>query len=166
MYDSGGQRVKKLVRKGAATESTVYIDGVFEHRRQNGTANNVVHLIAGGERVAVVRFGPALKGDGAANKPVQYHVADHLGSSSMVFDDAGAFISREEYSPFGETLFGGFARKRYRFCGKERDQESGCYYVGARYYSPWLARWISPDPAGPIDGTNLFRYARDNPVPL
>ena len=36
--------------------------------------------------------------------------------------------------------------KRYRYTGKERDEESGLYYHGARYYIPWLARWLSPDP--------------------
>jgi len=36
--------------------------------------------------------------------------------------------------------------KRYRYTGKERDDESGLYYHGARYYIPWLCRWSSPDP--------------------
>jgi hypothetical protein len=37
-------------------------------------------------------------------------------------------------------------------------------YHGARYYAPWLGRWVSPDPAGTADGTNLYAYARNNPV--
>lgn len=36
--------------------------------------------------------------------------------------------------------------KRYRYTGKERDEESGLYYHGARYYIPWLARWVSTEP--------------------
>jgi RHS repeat-associated protein len=39
-----------------------------------------------------------------------------------------------------------FSTKRYRYIGKERDDESGFYYIGARYYCPWLARWPEPDP--------------------
>ncbi len=27
-------------------------------------------------------------------------------------------------------------------------------YYGARYYAPWLGRWMSPDPAGTVDGLN------------
>ena len=38
--------------------------------------------------------------------------------------------------------------KRYRYTGKERDEENGLYYHGARYYAPWLGRWTSCDPAG------------------
>ncbi|MDA5537455.1 RHS repeat-associated core domain-containing protein, partial [Yersinia mollaretii] len=33
-----------------------------------------------------------------------------------------------------------------------------------RYYMPWLGRWLSSDPAGTIDGLNLYRMVRNNPV--
>jgi RHS repeat-associated protein len=99
---------------------------------------------------------------------VKYHLGDHLGSSNLVIGGptpaANDFINREEYTPYGETSFGSFAKKRYRFTGKERDEESGLYYHGARYYAPWLARWVSCDPKGMVDGENLYRYARDNPI--
>src|SRR5207342_1927971 len=62
--------------------------------------------------------------------------------------------------------FGSFARKRYRFTGKERDEESGLSYHGARYYAPWLARWTIPDPAGHTDQLNLYTYARSRPSSL
>lgn len=38
------------------------------------------------------------------------------------------------------------------------------YYRGARYYAPWLSRWVSCDPAGMADGTNISLYVRDNPL--
>jgi RHS repeat-associated protein len=97
---------------------------------------------------------------------VKFHLGNHLGSSNVVIDDSGGFINREEYTPYGETSFGSFAKKRYRFTGKERDEESGLYYHGVRYYAPWLVRWGSCDPAGPVDGLNLYRYARSNPLRL
>ncbi|WP_198362028.1 RHS repeat-associated core domain-containing protein, partial [Burkholderia ubonensis] len=31
---------------------------------------------------------------------------------------------------------------------------------------PWLGRWLNPDPAGTVDGLNLFRMVRNNPVTL
>jgi len=82
----------------------------------------------------------------------------------VVINNNGDWINREEYSPYGETSFGSFAKKRYRFTGKERDEESGLAYHGARYYAPWLARWVSCDPASPIDGINTYAYARNSPV--
>ncbi|WP_277394708.1 RHS repeat-associated core domain-containing protein, partial [Pseudomonas viridiflava] len=47
--------------------------------------------------------------------------------------------------------------------GKERDA-SGLYYYGLRYYAPWLQRWINPDPAGDVDGLNIYRMLRNNPT--
>ena len=83
-----------------------------------------------------------------------------------MIDDTGNWVNREEYTPYGETSFGSFARKRYRFTGKERDEESGLNYHGARYYAPWLGRWTSCDPAGTVDGPNLYAYVADNPIRL
>ncbi|HEN3646127.1 TPA: RHS repeat-associated core domain-containing protein, partial [Yersinia enterocolitica] len=84
-------------------------------------------------------------------------------------DNNGDIISQEEYYPFGGTaLFS--ARntleakyKTVRYSGKERDA-TGLYYYGFRYYIPWLGRWLSADPAGTIDGLNLFCMVDNNPV--
>ena len=141
LYDAAGQRVKKLVRKqGGQIEVTHYVDGAFEHHRWGGQLqageNNHVHVMDDMQRIALVRFGPAYPDDGGP--AVQFHLGDHLGSSNVVVDSGGAFMNREEFTPYGETSFGSFARKRYRFTGKERDEESGLSYHGARYYAPWL----------------------------
>jgi RHS repeat-associated protein len=54
--------------------------------------------------------------------------------------------------------------RRYRYTGKERDDETGLYYHGARYYAAWLARWTSADPLGLHAGLNLYLYGRASPV--
>jgi RHS repeat-associated protein len=168
LYDSGGRRVKKVVRKpGNRAEVTIYVDS-FEHQRvivgNTVGENNTLHISDGGNRVARIRVGPAFDGD--STPATTYHVIDHLGSSAVVADATGALVNREEYTPYGLTSFGSFARKRYRFGGHERDTESGLYYAGARYYLPWTARWASCDPAGTVDGLNLYAYVRNNPLRL
>ena len=55
--------------------------------------------------------------------------------------------------------------KTIRYSGKERDA-TGLYYYGYRYYMPWMGRWLNPDPAWTIDGLNLYRMVRNNPVTL
>src|SRR5215218_8254733 len=166
LYDSSGGRVKKLVRKKGQVEVTVYVDGVFEHQRvvKAGAIqeNNTLHVMDGQSRIAQVRVGKPFADD--TTPAVKYHLGDHLGSSNVVIDDAGSWVNREEYTPYGETTFGFFARKRYRFTGKERDEESGLYYHGARYYAPWVARWVSCDPGGTVDGINPYGYVRNNPI--
>lgn len=52
----------------------------------------------------------------------------------------------------------------WRYKGKRVDAESGLVYFGKRYYDPQIGRWISPDPLGNIDGPNLYRFCRNNPV--
>ncbi|WP_198535976.1 SpvB/TcaC N-terminal domain-containing protein [Pseudofrankia saprophytica] len=167
LYDGAGQRVKKVVRKGGRLETTVYIGGIFEHQTVAQPAgatveNTTLHVSVGTTRVAEIRVGPAFDDD--RTPPVKYHLPDHLGSNAVVVDAGGGLISREEFTPYGETSFGGHARKRYRFTGRERDEESGLGYHAARYYAPWLARWTSCDPAGAVDGPNLYRYVAGNPI--
>jgi len=54
--------------------------------------------------------------------------------------------------------------KRYRYTGMERDEETGLNYHNARYYMPWLGRWLNPDPIVIGDGVNVYAYCGGNPV--
>mgnify|MGYP001581572497 FL=1 len=47
------------------------------------------------------------------------------------------------YEPYGEVLSGGDSR--YLYTGKELDDQSGLYYLGQRYYDPFLTRFTQPD---------------------
>jgi len=90
---------------------------------------------------------------------------NYLGSSNLSVNTNGTLVNREEYYPFGETSFGSYAKKRYRFCGKEKDEESGLYYYGARYYSPWTCRFISVDPLeGKYAQLTPYNYAGNEPI--
>jgi RHS repeat-associated protein len=169
LYDAQGTRVKKLVRKqGGSFATTAYIDGIFEHHRWQGSGqaaageNGHLHVMDGEQRITLVRVGATHPDD--QGPATQFHLDDHLGSSTLVLAQDGSLINREEYTPYGETSFGAFARKRYRFVGKERDKETGLYYIAARYYSPWLSRWTAPDPDSVAGGVNVYRYANNNPI--
>jgi RHS repeat-associated protein len=166
LYSAQGMRVKKWVREGAREASTVYLKDSFEDHRSPDIAsgrNTLLHVVDGKKRIALIRLGPPHKDDAAP--PVQYQVADHLGSATVVVDASGNWVSREEYFAYGDTSFGSFAKKRYRYSGKERDEESGLYYFGVRYYNPLLCRWMSCDPLFLWQGaTNLFAYVSGNPM--
>ncbi len=96
---------------------------------------------------------------------IKYNLDDHLGSSNVLVDENGTLLNFEEYYPFGETSFGSYAKKRYRYCGKERDEESGLYYYGARYYAPWLCRFTSVDPlAAKYMQLTPYNYAGNEPI--
>ena len=89
----------------------------------------------------------------------------------LELDDRSNIICYEEYFPFGSHLLSGRRSqtdlpKRYRYTGKERDEENDLSYHGARYYAPWLGRWVSCDPAGIAAGLDSYLYAHANPVRL
>lgn len=170
LYDSAGIRVKKVARQqGGSVEATTYINEMFEYHRWGDNSdeqNNYLHIMDDQKRVALVRVESSHPSDGGPS--IQYHLGDHLGSSNIVMGGEQAisanFLNREEHTPYGESSFGSFGRKRYRFTGQERDEESGLNYHAARYYLPWLGRWSIVDPEGAIDGLNLYTYTRNNPI--
>ncbi|WP_308424538.1 RHS repeat protein, partial [Aliivibrio fischeri] len=106
-----------------------------------------------------------------SNDQVRYSYDNLIGSSALEVDGDGKVISMEEYYPYGGTAIltarnqAEVNYKTVRYSGKERDA-TGLYYYGYRYYQPWVGRWLSSDPAGTIDGLNLYRMVRNNPVTL
>lgn len=129
-----------------------------------------------GEELHVISVGSARCLHWVANKPegidadqLRYSLEDHLGSCVMELDQQAQLISQEGYYPFGETAWMAarsaleVSYRFVRYSGKEMDV-SGLYYYGARYYAPWLQRWVSADPAGDVDGLNLYRFVGNNPL--
>ena len=63
--------------------------------------------------------------------------------------------------------YSGDYTNRYKFNGKELDEETGFYYYGARYYNPKFSIWLSVDPlAEKFPNVNPYVYCNDNPVNL
>ena len=98
--------------------------------------------------------------------------SDHLGSASWVTDTNGAAYQHLQYMPWGEPLLdqrksGYTYNTRYTFSGKERDEETGYSYFGARYYNSDLSIWLSVDPlADKYPGVSPYTYCANNPVRL
>ena len=106
---------KKLVRKQSGQiEVTVYIGGFFEYQRNVRAGlvqeNNIVHVMDDESRIATVRVGNPFASD--TTPAMKYNLTDHLESSALILNSAGDVISREEYTPYGDTSFGSFSRKR------------------------------------------------------
>ena len=102
---------------------------------------------------------------GDTTAAIKYCHEDHLGNGSLYSDENGVLINREEYYPFGGTSFGSYAKKKYRYNGKEKDEESGLYYYGMRYYAPWTLRFYSIDPKSPETvHQSSYCYADNNPI--
>lgn len=169
-YDDGGNRISKIVRTGTAVnpiyERTVYIDGVFEYvilEASSTYEKNYVHVVDDASRIATVRIGTPFPDD--IGDAIVYNLENQIGSSAFRLDADGGLIDKEEYYPFGDSSLRTFEKKRYRYVGKEKDWESGLYYYGARYYSPWTCRFISVDPlASSYAQLSPYNYASNSPI--
>ena len=80
---------------------------------------------------------------------------------------------RGEYDTWGQLLskFGEMADENpYRYAGYQYDEETGFYYLIARYYHPTHGVFLSVDPdpgdADDILTQNGYTYANNNPVML
>jgi RHS repeat-associated protein len=175
-YDGSGQRVRKVTVPSTTTISErIYVGGWETFRqRAGGTMSSAVtqelqtlHVMDDKRRVAMVET--TTIGTGPSGPQWRFELSNLLDSAVMELDPHGQVITYEEYHPFGSTSFRSFqsievSQKRYRYTGKEKDDETGLYYHGARYYAPWLGRWTAADPAGTVDGPNLYAYVRNNPI--
>jgi len=180
VYEAGGQRVRKVTetQNGTRKDQRIYLGRFEMYRKYNGNGETValeretLHVMDDEQRVALIETRTRLEGiDPAPRLRVRYQLGNHLRSAALELDDRAQVISYEEYHPYGSTAYEADRSKtetpkRYRNTGKERDDESGLYYNGARYYAPWLGRWTATDPAGFVDGTNRYVYTRNNPVIL
>ena len=178
-YDHDGQRVTKVSLSkhtdGAHEQQVVYLPGVElrtstidEHVRE---CLQVVTLeTAGRTRVRGMCWASGIP-EGLDNHTLRYGYDNLTGSSGLEVDGCGNVIGDEEYYPYGGTALWTTrsqteaSYKVIRYSGKERDA-TGLYYYGHRYYQPWVGRWLSADPAGTVDGLNLYRMVKNNPVTL
>ena len=187
VYNSAGQRVRKvkeaLVSGNTLIEEKIYLGGVEIKRVRTGTTVSLerwdLHVMDDKSRIAIANHWTVdanlnetdSLSDLGVNK-IRYQYGNHLGSASLELNGTGQIISYEEYFPYGGTSFltGQNQKevkiKEYRYTGKERDDATGLYYHGARYYACWLGRWLSCDPAGLVDGLNLYAYCKNNPIIL
>ena len=101
---------------------------------------------------------------------IYYYHTDHLGSSSWITYTDGLPVQYMSYMPFGESQVdqrAGDWNSRYTFSGKERDEETGYSYFGARYYDPDISIWLSRDPLADNNPQHSpYVYCANNPLRL
>ena len=161
-YDGEGRRVRKVVG-GSSGVITTYVYNVL------------------GQLVA--EFGGR-----APDRPgTRYLTPDPLGSTRVVTAEDQSVLSRHDYLPFGEEIGAALGNRdqasevtgytasladgpAQKFTGKERDNESGLDYFGARYFGGAAGRFTSADApfadqrASDPQSWNLYTYTRNSPL--
>jgi RHS repeat-associated protein len=95
-----------------------------------------------------------------------YH-SDYRGSTIALTDDNGNVVDRAEYSAYGTLTYrAGNHDTPFLFNGRYgvMTDPNGLLFMCARFYNPYICRFLNPDPAGFSGGLNFFAYANGNPV--
>jgi len=180
VYDAQGNRVRKVQvnQSGSTTRERIYLGDweVWRERTATGMQREreTLHIADDTGRICLIETLTVEDGDAVDSPtPIQrYQHGNHLGSVALELDEDAAIISYEEFHPFGMTSYAAndstieVSPKRYRYIGKERDEETGLYHCRARYYASWLGRWTACDPVGLDDGVNRYAYVQGNPLRL
>ncbi len=173
VYDASGKRTRKIV-SGVETWFVYGMDGelVAEYNANGAVGSPQKEYGYRGGQLFIVYDSAE-----AANKQLQWMVADQLGTPRMVIDKTGSLsgIKRHDYLPFGEELGANVGIRsagngytadqvKQKFTGKRRDDETNLDFFEARYFSSTQGRFTSPDEftGGP---TELFvAVAAHNPT--
>ncbi|MES2825179.1 MAG: SpvB/TcaC N-terminal domain-containing protein [Pseudomonadota bacterium] len=187
-YDGQGQRLRKITENSANPQETptkknerIYCSGFELYKQHSGSDAGLertsLSLMDQSHRFVLIETETKLRvilgipmGRTSPEQTVRYQLQNHLGSAALELDETAQVISYEEYHPYGTTAYQAqnaslkASAKRYRYIGKERDEESGLEYHSARYYLPWLGRWLCGDPIGIGDGVNVYCYCKGRPI--
>lgn len=105
--------------------------------------------------------------------PKFFYHKDASGNVQFVSDPNGDLIERYSYSPFGafdiydpnwNALSGSTVGNRFYFQGREYLAGLGIYDFRNRAYSPAIGRFLQMDPIRFAGGSNLYRFAGNDPV--
>ena len=162
-YNGDDLRVSKTVKKsdkGYTAEVTNYL-----YDRQNviletdGSTNVKARYIKGINYIA--------KADAAGKE--SYFLYNGHGDVVQTVDAAGTVQNQCDYDIWGNpTLTVETANNAIRYTGEFYDEETGLYYLRARYYDPYLGRFTTEDSYWGEDDTplslNLYTYCENDPI--
>jgi len=101
-----------------------------------------------------------------AGNTLTYHY-DYRGSTVALTDGTGNVLERMEYSAYGRTTWrGGSTDTPFLYNGRYgvMTDANGLLNMRARYYNPYIRRFLNADPIQMAGGMNWYAYADGNPV--
>ena len=143
-YNAEGQRIEKRV----GSNVTKYVYNPEGHliaelnSSNNITKENIIN--SNGETIGM-----------EVNGSKKYYLKDHLGNIRVTIkDNAGTaeVVAAQDYYPFGMVMPGRSfqsttdEQNKFKYQGKERDQETGYDYFEARFYDSSIGRFLQVDP--------------------
>ena len=149
-------RVNLLPFKGIYDGGNV----IAEYDGNNNLTRKYIHGARVDEMVCMI--------DAADSNAVYYYHYDGSGSVVALSDSYGDSCQSYEYGAYGQVRaeYPEFTANPYMYTGRRFDFETGLYYYRARYYNPYIGRFLQTDPIGDGDGDgiNWHVYCGNNPL--
>lgn len=161
-YDDLDRRVaKKTQRKGKEeTETYLYF------------GDNEIAIYAEDGELKQLRV-PGLSSQGNFILPIAIETEDEIYAtihdyqgnlSKLINTKNQEVIPIPLIDPFGQNLDRISSPTPWVFASKHYDAETHLVYFGSRYYDPELKQWITPDPFGTLQHSNVYLYCLGNPL--
>lgn len=170
------------VTKGELTTSFVnYADGSRYLKKTGNTWTQYNYNFSGqviteenssGEKANYVRGDRILVKKDVKNPSAvkdYYYLYNGHGDVVQIVDKSGTLLNTYDYDEWGNitSQIEGIPNS-FKYAGEMLDEETGLYYLKARYYDPKIGRFINEDTyEGQIDNPlslNLYTYVHNNPL--
>ncbi len=150
-YDGDGARTQKTV--GSTTNAFVY-----------NNAEDMSQILSDGTNSYIYGPGGMPVEQVANDNTVTYLHHDQLGSVRIMTDSTRAVVGTYTYDAYGATTAKtGAATTPMRYAGQYADDESGLYWMRARYYDASTGQFTSRDPIITLT-RSPYAYAGGNPL--
>ncbi len=160
-YNAQGYRVEKKTNSKTTRYLYEYDKVVLE---TDGSNNQTAFQVYGTNLLY-----RSANGDVGGSAQSYYYLYNAHGDVSSLLDMSGNIAVSYDYDAFGNIKGQtGIADNSIRYAGYQYDEESGLYYLNARYYDSVTARFITEDSYtgqrnDPLS-LNLYTYCQNNPI--
>jgi RHS repeat-associated protein len=152
-YDGKQRQVRVVEKENSVVQSDTQVVWCDEQIREERAADGLTvtrRALSLGEQVGGV---------------ARYFTMDHLESVGEVTDNPVGLLARYAFDPWGNrTVISGADVTSVGFAGLRVHVASATALGLYRGYDAGLARWLSTDPLGDVDGPNRYAYVGNNPV--
>ncbi|MEK4063786.1 MULTISPECIES: RHS repeat domain-containing protein [unclassified Paenibacillus] len=171
-----------LTKNGNTTIFTYYADGL-RYLKSTGTTHTQVNYDFNGQVIAeeklsgstVIQKSSFVRGDRVLVKKDKtaakdyYYLYNGHGDVVQIVNTSGTPVNTYSYDEWGNiTSQTEGIQNSFKYAGEIYDEETGLYYLRARYYDPSIGRFLNEDTVeGQIDNPlsqNLYTYVHNNPL--